>query len=191
MATDVGLSLDQDEIIKRTMAIIPDRDRYFSDMISALRKKYTAIKLVYANNLPGKQLDPMNPTSDFVLIFTALMKSNKPNLPDVKLVLIDAPLVFSDRSIAGWTLAVENGKKEAYLEYLVNKSMRITNQKFEEYVEHMCLLSLDPNHHLFWKKPENTDKLMIRLMELCARYSPQSSTRLRDMRGYNKDKPKS
>lgn len=184
MKNETGLNLDADRLIRRAIAIAPDRDQYFNDMIRKFKEKFTALKIIYANDMMGARLNPDHPTPDFVIIVKGTLTSNDPRNPPKQIVLLDAPLTFTERSIAGWTMAVEAGNMEGYFQYMLDKALRIDLNKFYEYIEYMCLLSTDPNDPLYWKKPENADKLVRELEELYARYNKKKPTRLEDKRGY-------
>ena len=181
---ETGLGLDQQKLMARTFAILEDRDRYFLDLIGQIRKRFPGLKIIYANNITGQQLDPGRPNPDFVIIMRGELVSKNPKLPKKKIIIMDAPTIFSDRSLAGWTLAVENNNIKGYFDYMLDKALRIDESKFYEFIVNMAMLSLDPKNELYWKKVENTDKLIHDLEELYARYNKKGSTRMTDKRGF-------
>ena len=94
-------------------------------------------------------------------------------------------MIFTDRSIAGWTIAVESGNMKGYFEYMLDKALRIDENKFYEFIQYMALLSLDPYDRLYWRKIENAETLIKDLEELYARYNKKGvSSRITDKRGY-------
>lgn len=180
-----GLGLDQTKLTRRAMAILEDRDTYFNDIITKIREKMPALKIIYANNMTGAKLNPDHPSPDFLLIMSGVMTSSDPKNPDRHVIIIDAPPVFTERSIAGWTMAVEAGNMQGYFDYMLEKALRIDRRKFHEYITVMCNLSLDPESELYWKRPENTDKLVKELMELYLRYNtPGERQKMNAYRGY-------
>lgn len=183
---ETGLCLDSNRLISLAISISPDRDRYFNDMIRKFREKFPGLKLIYANDRMGAQLNPEHPQPDFVLIAKGNLVSNDPRLPPKSIILMDAPLVFTERSIAGWIMCVEAGNMQGYFQYMLDKALRIDESKFYEYIVHMAQLSTDPEDPLFWKKPENEKKLTDELSELYARYNTRKSTKMQDTKGYAK-----
>lgn len=182
---EAGLGLDQDRLVYRTGAILDKRDQYFMDMINAFKRKYPGVKVIYANSAPGATFDQFAPKPDFVFIVRGRLVSNDPKLPPKDIIMYDMPMLFTERSIAGWTLAVEAGKRDAYFEYMMDTMCRIEAHKFSIYLKHMALLSTDPNSELYWRKAENTDKLVKELAELYARYSTQDQRRrIKAVSGY-------
>jgi hypothetical protein len=179
-----GLGLDSKRIIRRAITIANSRDQYFNDLIGQFRKKMPSLKIIYANDTMGAKLNPEHPTPDFVLICKGTLVSRDPQKPPKKIVMLDAPMTFTERSIAGWTLAVEQGNLDGYFRFMLDKMLRMDESKFYEYVQHMALLSLDPNDERYWKRLENTPKLTRDLEELYARYTKRESTRIKDKRGY-------
>ena len=186
---ETGLGFTQDRLFSRTVGILDNRTRYFADMIDQFKKKYPSLKILYANCMSGATFDAGHPKPDFILITRGIMKSNQTNMPDRPIILIDAPLLFTDRAIAGWTLAVEEGNKDGYFQYMLDKMLRITEQRFIEYIIHMCLLSMNPEDPRYWKRPENLDKLCNEIMELYARFAKKTSNKIQDVRGYGKNPP--
>lgn len=187
---EVGLGLDNQKLISRTLGILPHRDRYFMDMIKCLKIKYPGIRIVYANSTPGQTLNPEHPTPDFILILRATLVSNDPKLPSKKIIMFDMPLIFTDRSIAGWTLSVEAGNKDGYFQYMMDKMCRIPENRFVEYLNHMALLSLRPESELYWKDPKNQDTLVRELMELYSRYAKkEDGNKLKAVSGYGPKNP--
>ena len=186
MATtrETGLGLDSREIIKRTIAISGNRDRYFMDIIKMFQKKYPGPRIIYANNMNGAQLNPDHPTEDFIIIIKARVVDRNKKLPPKDLILLDAPPLFTERSIAGWTLAVEQGKMDGYFKLFMDRCLRLELRKFYEFLEGYCLLSLDPSSELYWKKPENAGTLTKDLERLYAQYRPRNSTKIQQVRNY-------
>ena len=171
MIIDKGLGIEKDKLVKRTIAIAPDRNRYFTDIITQFKKKFPGLKIIYANNTMGDHINPDHPNVDYVIIVKGVLKSKDPRLPDRDVILIDSPFIFSDRSIAGWTIAVERGMMDQFFTYMFDRCVRMNPARFEEYIQYMCLLSLDPNSELYWKKPENAEHLCRDLEELSVRYT--------------------
>lgn len=181
-----GLDFTNEELIRRALAILPHRDQYFMDMLKQFKLKFPGVKVFYANTKPGQQLNPEHPTPDFIIILKGRLVSNDPRLPPKNIILFDIPMIFTDRSIAGWTLAVERGKKNAYFDYMMDKMCRIPENRFAEYLVHMAYLSLDKNEKRYWKNPENQDELIRELMELYMRFAKKNdhSKKIRDVSGY-------
>lgn len=177
-----GLGIDHDRLIKRTFAILPDRDRYFNDLIQQFKKKYPQMKIVYANNMMGARMDPSRPNPDFIII--AKYTVDQPGRRPINVMMVDAPMLFTDRALAGWTISVESGNLNGYFDYMMEKALRIDQTKFYEYIQHMALLSLDPQNELYWKKIENADRLVKDLSELYARYNKKTGNKMQDARGY-------
>ena len=183
-----GLGYTTDRLMQRAVGILYHRDQYFMDMINQFRKRYPALRILYANSQPGAVFDPDNPKPDFLMIVKGRMISKDPKMaPDRPIILIDAPVIFSDRSIAGWTLAVEDGNKDGYFQYMLDKMLRLPEQRFIEYIVHMCPLSTKKESELYWKSPANTDKLVKEIMELYARYNTSSPDKMANTRGYTKE----
>lgn len=170
MQIDKGLGIEKDKIVKRAIAISPDRDKYFSDIIRKIKEKFAGIKILYANNIMGAKINPEHPNVDFIIIMKGTLVSKDPRAPKKEVVLIDTPYIFSDRSIAGWTIAVERGMMDQYFAYMFDRCVRISPTRFDEYIQFMCLLSLDKDNPLYWKKPENAEKLIRDIEELSVRY---------------------
>ena len=125
-----GLGYTTDRLMQRAVGILYHRDQYFMDMINQFRKRYPALRILYANSQPGAVFDPDNPKPDFLMIVKGRMISKDPKMaPDRPIILIDAPVIFSDRSIAGWTLAVEDGNKDGYFQYMLDKMLRLPDQR--------------------------------------------------------------
>jgi hypothetical protein len=184
MKDEVGLKLNSDALIRRALTISANRDQYFNDMIRKFKQKFPGLKIIYANDTMGAKLDPDHPNQDFILICKGKLVSKDPRRPPKSIVILDAPLIFTERSIAGWTMAVEQGNMDGYFSYMLDKALRIDESKFYEYITHMALLSTDPNDALYWKRIENTKKLTDELSELYSRYTPKKPTALKDKRGY-------
>ena len=182
---ETGLGINSDKLIARTFAIIQDRDRYFNDLINQIRKRYPALKILYANNMMGAKLDADRPNPDFVIIMKGELVSKDPSLPKKPIILLDMPMIFTDRALAGWTISVENNNIKGYFDYMLDKCLRIDESKFYEFIQYMALLSLDPKSDRYWKKAENTEALIKDLEELYVRYINKSSSVLQDKRGYN------
>lgn len=191
MIKEKGLGIDSKKLIQRAFAIAPDRDRYFNDIIRKFRESFPGLKLLYANNRMGAQINPEHPQPDFLFIAKGKLVSKDPRLPSKNIVIVDAPLVFTDRSIAGWTIAVENGNMKGYFSYMLDKALRIDEDKFYEYIVYMARLSLDKDNPLYWKSVENEDKLVSELGELYARYNKRGPNRIGDARGYTDTKNQS
>lgn len=181
---ETGLGINSDKLIARTFAIIQDRDRYFNDLINQIRKRYPALKILYANNMMGAKLDADRPNPDFVIIMKGELVSKDPSLPKKPIILLDMPMIFTDRALAGWTISVENNNIKGYFDYMLDKCLRIDESKFYEFIQYMALLSLDPKSDRYWKKAENTEALIKDLEELYVRYRKKSSSALQDKRGY-------
>ena len=179
-----GLNIDSNRLIRRALAILPERNRYFMDIINVIKKKYPALKLIYASNLTGQTLNPDRPVPDFVLVIKGNLVSPNPKEPDKSIILVDCPLIFTERSIAGWTIAVEEGNMDGYLKYMLDKALRIDESRFYEYITNMALLTLDKNDERYWKSPKNALKVATELEELYTRYNRKNSTRMTDARGY-------
>lgn len=186
---ETGLGFTQERLFSRTVGILDNRARYFMDMINQFKKKYPTLKILYANCASGATFNADHPRPDFLLIVRGIMVSKQRNQPDKPIIMIDAPLLFTDRAIAGWTLAVEEGNMDGYFDYMIDKMLRITEPRFIEYIIHMCLLSMDPENPLYWKRPENLDKLCKEIMELYARFAKKTSNKIQDVRGYGKNPP--
>lgn len=185
MGKDKGLGIPSDRLLKRTFAIVNDRDRYFNDMIRKFKEKYSpALKIIYANNTMGAQLNPNSPTPDFVIVIKGTLVSKKKTLPPRPIIMVDIPMIFSDRSLAGWTISVEQGRMDEYFQYMLDDALRIDESKFYEYITHMALLSTDPEDPRYWKRIENTPGLTKDLEELYARYNRKGKTKLDQERGY-------
>lgn len=185
MLKEKGLGLDSKRLVTRAIAISPNRDQYFMDIIKKFKEKFPLLKIIYANNMMGARLDPQKPNADFVLVIQGKIVSKDPRLKPRDIIIVDSPMIFTERSIAGWTMAVEQGNMDGYFAYMFDKALRIDIRRFYEYIEHYCLLSLDPANPLYWKKPENTDALVKDLEELHARYTKKSdNTVLSSKRGY-------
>lgn len=185
LTSETGLNIPSQRLIGRTMAILNDRDKYFMDLIRKFREKYPNLKIIYANNLVGARLNPEHPTADFVIVAKGLIKSKDPRLPDRSMLYMDAPMIFTDRSLAGWTIAVESGNMDGYFRYMMDKALRIPSYQFANFLQTQALLSLDKNSPLFWKKPENTEKFTKELEWLYARYNKKVSNRMEEKRGYD------
>lgn len=181
---ETGLGINSDKLIARTFAIIQDRDRYFNDLINQIRKRYPALKILYANNMMGAKLDADRPNPDFVIIMKGELVSRDPNLPKKPIILLDMPMIFTDRALAGWTISVENNNIKGYFDYMLDKCLRIDESKFYEFIQYMALLSLDPKSDRYWKKAENTEAFIKDLEELYVRYRKKNSSALQDKRGY-------
>lgn len=182
---ETGLGIDSNKLIARTFSILPDRDRYFNDLIKQFKLKFPGLKLIYANNIMGSTLDPSRPNPDFVLIAKGTLVSSDKRLPPKSIIIMDAPMIFTDRSLAGWTISVENGNMKGYFDYMLDKALRIDEFKFYEFIRYMCLLSLDPKDDLYWKRAENTNILIKDLEELYARYTKRGpGNRITDKRGF-------
>lgn len=184
-AKESGLRLDQNELTRRTFGILEHRDQYFLDLVNQIRKRYPALKIIYANSTSGTRLNPDRPTPDFIIIMKGTLKSNRPGLPDKSIIMIEAPPIFTERTLAGWTLSVEKGNMDGYFAYMLDSALRIDESKFIEYLVHMCLLSLDPKNTMYWKKPENGEILAKEIMELYARYNNKGKSRIEAARGYS------
>lgn len=179
-----GLGIDSDRLIRRALAILPERNRYFMDIINTIKKKYPALQIIYASNLTGQVLNPERPVPDFVLVIKGKLVSKNPRDPDKPIILVDCPLVFTERSIAGWTIAVEEGNLDGYLSYMLDKALRIDESRFYEYLTNMALLSLNKDNELYWKSPKNAEKVATELEELYTRYNRKTTNRMTDARGY-------
>lgn len=179
-----GLNIDSDRLIRRALAILPNRNKYFMDLVNTIKKKYPALQIIYASNLTGQAINPERPVPDFVIVIKGNMVSKDPQKPSKSIILVDCPLIFTERSIAGWTIAVEEGNMEGYLQYMLDKMLRIDETRFYEYLTHMALLTLTPGDERYWKNPANAEKVAVELEELYTRYNKKSSTRMADARGY-------
>lgn len=187
---EAGLGLDQNRLVYRTGAILNKRDQYFMDMVNQFKKRYPGVKIIYANSAPGATFDQFNPKPDFLFITRGRLVSNDPKLPPKDIIMYDMPLLFTERAIAGWTLAVEAGLMKGYFDYMMDSMCRIETHKFSKYLQHMALLSTDPKSPLYWRRPENTDKLIKELGELYARYATQDQRRkIKAVSGYGKPTP--
>lgn len=181
---ETGLGIEPARLISRGLGILPHRTEYFLDMIRKFKERYPGLKIIYANCTTGSKIDPAKPNPDFILIAKGRLVSDDPKNRPIDIVIVDAPLVFTDRSIAGWTISVENGNMAGYFDYMLDKALRIDEKRFGEYIVHMALLSLDPASPRYWKRPENTKALASELEELYARYTTQKPTKLKDKAGY-------
>ena len=83
---ETGLGLDSNRLISLAISISPDRDRYFNDMIRKFREKFPGLKLIYANDRMGAQLNPEHPQPDFVIIAKGNLVSNDPRLPPKSII---------------------------------------------------------------------------------------------------------
>ena len=184
MKGETGLGIDSNRLVHRAISISGNRDQYFNDLIRKFKETYPGLKIIYANNTMGARLDPEHPQPDFVIVVKGVLMSKDPKKPNRDVIIVDAPMMFTDRSIAGWTIAVESGNMKGYFDYMLDKALRIDLKRFNEYIEHMALLSLDPNNALYWKKIENTEAFTSNIAELYARYSKNKPTKLQDQRGY-------
>ena len=183
---ETGLGIDPNRLVSRGLGILPKRSEYFMDMIHKFKEKYPGLKIIYANCTTGDHIDSAKPNPDFILVVKGKLVSNDPQKRPINVIMVDAPMVFTERSIAGWTIAVEQGNMNGYFEYMLDKALRIDERRFGEYIVHMALLSLDPTSPRYWKRPENTKALSTELGELYARYTTQKPTKLKDTAGYGK-----
>lgn len=167
------LGFTDKEIIPRALAISGKRNPYFQDLLNEYKKRFPGAKILYANNTTGARLKN-EPTADFVLIMQVMSVSNDRRLPDKPIIFVEAPLVFGERSIAGWTLAVEHGKIKEYFESVWELAPRLPQGRFYEYIESL-LLSNDKESPLYWRKPENTDTFCRGIMKLSSMYLPKST----------------
>ena len=173
MIKDKGLEFNHRDVLTRSIAIAPSRDKYFMDLINQYKTRYPGMKLIYANNTTGNQVHD-KPTADFVLIFKVQAIPKPSSLAKVPktFIMLECPLQFSDRSLAGWTMAVEQNNMDGYFQYMIDTAARLSWDRFQEYIEAIALLSLDKNSDLYWKKPENSEAFTSRIMQLCAQYNP-------------------
>lgn len=166
------LGLTNKELVTRAISISGNRNPYFMDLLDQYKKRYPGAKIVYANNTTGAVVGS-EPTPDFILIMKVMSVSPDPRLPDKPLIFIEAPLIFGERSIAGWTLAVEHGKIEEYFDSVWQFAPRLEERRFYEYLESI-FLNTNKDSPLYWKSSNNTKMLVKGIMELSSMYIPKS-----------------
>lgn len=173
MIKEKGLGFNKNDLLHRAISIAPYRDKYFMDLITQYKKRYPGMKLIYANNTVGNHIkvNPYTPMADFILIFRVM--TNPTNIKKPRpFIILECPLQFSDRSISGWTMAVEDNNIDGYFSYMIDTATRLTEDKFQEYIEYITLLSLDKNDPRYWKLPNNSEAFTGKIMQLCAQYNP-------------------
>ena len=180
---ETGLGLDHERLLRLAISISNDRDRYFQDLIRKFREHFSGIKLIYANDRTGAVLKEGHPMPDFMIVGKAL-KFGDPKMPPQKMVVFDAPMIFSDRSIAGWIMAVEAGNMKGYFQYMNDKMVTMPESVFCQGIVEEAKLSLNKNDPLFWKRPENEETLAKNLSEWCAKHRKKGSTKMQDQQGY-------
>lgn len=168
-----GLGFNHTDLLYRAISIAPYRDKYFMDLIDQYQKRYPGMKLIYANNTVGDhvKIKSYTPMADFILIFR-VMTNPTPTKKPSPFIILECPLQFSDRSLAGWTMAVEDNNMDGYFNFMIDTATRLTEEKFKEYIEYITLLSLDKDDPRYWKLSNNSESFTGKIMQLCAQYNP-------------------
>lgn len=100
---------------------------------------------------------------DYVFIFTITVNG-------VETVFIDAPYIYSKRSLPGYRYCMREKKQREFFILATDEMTRIPRVRFNEFITEMCHLSLDQKSDKYWKKAENYDSLIQNLVGLNLRY---------------------
>lgn len=100
---------------------------------------------------------------DYVFIFTVTVSG-------VETVFIDAPYIYSKRSLPGYRYCMRENKQRDFFIVATDEMTRIPRKLFNEFITEMCHLSLDKDSPQFWKKEESYDSLIQNLVGLNLRY---------------------
>lgn len=145
--------------------ILPEpRIKLFHNLIENYKVYCPQLKMIYAcmNYNPDLKVD-------YLLIFTATVNG-------VPVVFWDCPFLYSNRAIPAYRYICRNGLHEQYFTFCMESICRTIKKKFDEFIESgLCGLSLDKNSPLYWKKPENSNKLIEAVTELSMEYVPDPS----------------
>ena len=143
--------------------IKPDiRKKAFKEIYLTYQEKYkhVSMKLVFAylNTDPNKIID-------YIILYKA--KGND----GTDLILYDAVPAFSDRSTPGYVYCKRNGIADKFYEEGIESMVRLSKDRFDQFIELGLHLSLDKNNELYWKDSKNIEDLIRGLMDLSFQFN--------------------
>ena len=137
------------------------RPKFFMDLIQNYQSRYSNLKLIYAY----LNTDPLVPI-DYVVIFSTR------NVGDTAdLIVYDAPLLYNDRSLPGYRYCKRLQIENDFFKEATNYMVTLPLVRFNEYINVMLNLSVEPNSELYWKKTEHSEKFIKGILDLSLRYN--------------------
>jgi hypothetical protein len=136
------------------------RDKFFLDLIKNYKNRYDNLKLIFAFlNKDAKSL------LDYILIFKT--KDIKNDLP---LIVFDAPIIYSDRSLPGYRYCKRLEIEDDFFKESILNMVTMSEYRFNEFINSLNF-SIDSNHDKFWKKKEYCEMISKQLLDLSLRYN--------------------
>jgi hypothetical protein len=144
--------------------IKPDiRKKAFKEIYLTYQKKYehVGMKLLFAylNTDPNKIVD-------YIILYKA-----KDDSGTTDLILYDAVPAFSDRSTPGYVYCKRNNIADKFYEEGIESMVKMSKDKFDQFIELGLHLSLDKNDELYWKNLDNIEDLIRGLMDLSFQFN--------------------
>lgn len=151
------LKIPRDELL----FILPQpRINLFYDLIEEYKRRRPELKLLYGYLNYDASLG-----IDYLLIFEGIGATNK--LP---MALYDCPYIYTERAIPGYRYCKREGLLDDFFSDAFNFMPTMPMNRFEEYINSMLNLSIKKDDPLYWKKSDNTEKLVKGLTELSLYY---------------------
>jgi hypothetical protein len=137
------------------------REALFLDLINVYQEKCQAMTLVYAyiNTDSSKPLD-------YILLFRTRNTANTTDL-----IVYDAPLLYSDRSIPGYRYCKRTGIVNTFIEEAVASMVRLSEYRFREFIELSTGLEYIDEGENSWMNAEYATIVADKLLELSTRYT--------------------
>ena len=145
--------------------IHPDhRPKFFMDLINNYKERYPTLKLKYAY----LNTDPKQPI-DYIVLFQT---KNLDNTLD--LMVFDSPMLYSDRSLPGYRFCKRTGIEDDFFKEAINSMVSISLIRFNEFINTMLNLSINPSDERYWRKPEFAESVSKGLLDLSLRYNKRN-----------------
>jgi len=145
--------------------VMPEpRLKLFYDLINEYKKRRPELKLRYAYLNFNEKFG-----IDYLLVFEGIGAKN--GMPTI---LYDCPYIYTNRAIPGYRYCKRENLLDDFFEDAFNFMTTLSKVRFDEYVNSMINLSIKKDNPLYWRKEENSEKLVKGLIDLALYYVKKS-----------------
>ena len=136
------------------------REKLLIDLLNEYENRYDTLTLeyVYLNNNPEKPLD-------YIVLFKTRNDNNT-----MDLIVYDAPLIYSDRSIPGYRYCKREKMEKLFFEEAIGSMVILTEARFKEIIEVTIGLEYDNEGERHWKNAEYAEMIAAGLVDISLRY---------------------
>jgi hypothetical protein len=133
------------------------RYKLFLDLVSEYKKRFPDMKMIkaYLNYEVDLRLD-------YMLVFTAVQEN-------LRLILFEFPLAYTDRSIPGYRYCKRENKMDDFFKEAIGQMTKMAEGKFREFITSYLKLSLDKTKETYWGSVQNIKKVAGAIVDVSIR----------------------